>query len=107
MTEPIKLENADFQSQVLESDVPVLVDFWAPWCGPCKMLTPIIEELARDYDGRAKIVKINVDDNQQLAMQFSIRSIPTVMVFKDGEPASSLVGMQPKDAFAKALDAAL
>jgi len=107
MTEPIKLENADFQSQVLESDVPVLVDFWAPWCGPCKMLTPIIEELARDYDGRAKIVKINVDDNQQLAMQFSIRSIPTVMVFKDGEPASSLVGMQAKDAFAKALDAVL
>jgi len=107
MTEPIKLDSADFQTQVLESDVPVLVDFWAPWCGPCKMLTPIIEELAQEYDGRAKIVKVNVDDNQQLAMQFSIRSIPTVMVFKDGEPAASMVGMQPKDALAKALDAAL
>jgi thioredoxin 1 len=107
MTEPIKLESADFQSQVLESDVPVLVDFWAPWCGPCKMLTPIIEELAKDYDGRAKVVKINVDDNQQLAADFHIRSIPTVMVFKGGEPVESLVGMQPKDALVKALDAAL
>jgi len=107
MSEPIKLESADFQSQVLDSEIPVLVDFWAPWCGPCKMLTPIIEDLAREYDGRAKVVKVNVDDNQELAMQFNIRSIPTVMVFKGGEPQASLIGTQPKAALAEALDAAL
>ncbi|MBU0742500.1 thioredoxin [bacterium] len=107
MSEPIKLESADFQSQVLESAVPVLVDFWAPWCGPCKLLTPIIEELAREYDGKAKVAKVNVDDNQDLAMKFSIRSIPTVMIFKDGAPHASLVGTQPKIALKEALDAAL
>ncbi len=107
MSEPIKLDSADFQSQVLESDLPVLVDFWAPWCGPCKMLTPIIEDLAREYDGKAKVAKVNVDDNQELAMKFSIRSIPTVMIFKGGEPQASLIGAQPKAALAQALDAAL
>ncbi len=92
---------------MLKSDVPVLVDFWAPWCGPCKMLTPIVEALAVDYAGKAKVVKVNVDDNQQLAQQFGIRGIPTTMVFKGGEVTSTLVGMQPKENLAAALDEAL
>ena len=107
MSEAMKVESADFKTQVLDSDVPVLVDFWAPWCGPCKMLTPTVEALADEYAGKAKVVKVNVDDNQQLAAQFGIRGIPTVMVFKDGAPVASLVGMQPKAEFAKALDAVL
>ena len=107
MSDAIKVESNTFQSEVLDSDVPVLVDFWAPWCGPCKMLTPTIEALAGEYTGKAKVVKINVDDNQQLAAQFGIRGIPTVMVFKGGQPVSTMVGLQPKEQLAAALDDAL
>ena len=107
MSEAIKVESGTFKSEVLDSAVPVLVDFWAPWCGPCKLLTPTIEELARDYAGRAKVVKVNVDDNQDLAATYGIRGIPTVMVFKGGKAVASLVGMRPKAELAQALDAAI
>jgi thioredoxin 1 len=107
MSEAIKVESATFKGEVLDSAVPVLVDFWAPWCGPCKLLTPTIEELARDYAGKAKVVKVNVDDNQDLATKFGIRGIPTVMIFKGGESVASLVGMRPKSELSEALDAAM
>ncbi len=107
MSEPIKIEGADFEAEVLKSDIPVLVDFWAPWCGPCKLLTPIMETLAVEYAGRAKITKVNVDDNQELAGRFGIRGIPTVMVFKGGKQVASLVGVRPKEEIAQAIDAAL
>jgi thioredoxin 1 len=107
VSEAMKVDGSAFQGEVLDSAVPVMVDFWAPWCGPCKLLTPTIEELARDYAGRAKVVKVNVDDNQDLATQYGIRGIPTVMIFKGGKPVASLVGAQPKAELAQALDAAL
>ena len=107
MSEAIKVESGTFQGEVLDSALPVMVDFWAPWCGPCKLLTPTIEELARDYAGKAKVVKVNVDDNQDLATKYGIRGIPTVMVFKGGQPVASLVGMRPKADLAQALDAAM
>jgi thioredoxin 1 len=94
----------NFDDEVIKSDQPVLVDFWAPWCGPCKMIGPVIEELAGDYSGRVKVGKVNVDDNQQLAARYGIRGIPTVMIFKDGETAESFVGLQQKTELASALD---
>ena len=96
-----------FAREVLQSELPVLVDFWAPWCGPCRMVAPIVEELAEEYDGKVKFVKLNTDDNPQIAGKYGIRSIPTLLVFKGGEPVSQIVGFRPKSDLAKRLDEAL
>jgi thioredoxin 1 len=99
--------DATFQKDVLGNDKPVVVDFWAPWCGPCKVVGPTIEELAKDYAGKVVVGKMNVDENPQAAGQYGIMSIPTVMVFKGGKPVKSLVGAQSKETYKKAIDEAI
>lgn len=89
------------------SSMPVLIDFWAPWCGPCRMVSPTIEELAKDYDGKVKVGKMNVDENPQIPGNFGIMGIPTVMIFKNGQPIKSIVGAQSKETYKSAIDAAL
>lgn len=86
----------NWQEEVLSSSTPVLVDFWAEWCGPCRALTPILEDLAKDFDGKLKIVKVNVDENPDLASEFGVRSIPTLLVFKGGQLKGQMVGVMPK-----------
>lgn len=103
----ISLNDDNFEQEVLGADVPVLVDFWAEWCGPCRMLTPVIEQLASDYEGRAKIAKLNVDEAQQLAMKFNVRSIPTVMLFKDGQVQETWVGIKKQADYEQGLNALL
>ena len=97
----------NFKDQVLESKTPVVVDFWAPGCGPCKMVSPIIEELAKDYEGKVVVGKLNVDENQQTAGQYGVMSIPTVMVFKNGKPVQSMVGAQGKQSYKAEIDKVL
>lgn len=94
----VKIDNSNFKSDVLDSDVPVVVDFWAEWCGPCKMIAPSLEEIATEMAGKVKVTKLNVDENQELAAQYGVRSIPTLMVFKNGEPAAVKIGALPKAA---------
>ncbi|HEX9950595.1 MAG TPA: thioredoxin [Rubricoccaceae bacterium] len=96
--------DANFEDEVLNSDQPVLVDFWATWCGPCRTLAPTIEKLAADYDGRAKVVKLDVDNNPQTAMKYGIRSIPSLLFFKGGKPVDQLVGVVPERVLADKLD---
>lgn len=100
----INANDATFQKEVLESEVPVLVDFWAPWCAPCRMVAPVLEEIAREYEGRAKIVKLNTDENQATAMQYHIMSIPTMMIFKNGQVVDQIVGAVPKHMITGKLD---
>lgn len=92
----LTLTDSNFEEQVLKSDVPVLVDFWAPWCGPCKAVAPILDELAGEADGRYRVGKVNVDDNHKVPSQYSINSIPTMILFKDGKAQNRLVGAAPK-----------
>jgi thioredoxin 1 len=106
MSEPTHLTDDNFQAEVLDSDKPVLVDFWAAWCGPCRMIAPLIEEIARDYDGKAKIGKLDVDNNQRVAMQYGIRSIPSLLIFKDGKVVDQIIGAVPKAHITAKLDAA-
>ncbi|PIS47253.1 MAG: thioredoxin [Elusimicrobia bacterium CG08_land_8_20_14_0_20_51_18] len=98
------LTDADFQAEVIKSDVPVLVDFWAPWCGPCKMIGPIIEELANEYAGKAKIAKVNTDENPATAGEYQISAIPTILFFKGGKVVKEIVGLQPKEELKRILD---
>lgn len=98
--------DANFQEEVLDSSAPVLVDFWATWCGPCRQIAPMIDELSGENQGSAKVGKVDVDDNQETAMKYGIQSIPTLIIFKGGEPVQRLQGVQPKAKIQEAIDAA-
>ena len=100
----IEFTDDNFDAEVLKSDIPVLVDFWAEWCGPCKMIGPIVEEIAGDYAGKVKVGKVNVDFNNQVAMQYGIRGIPALLVFKGGAVANQIVGAVPKNNITEILD---
>jgi len=94
----------NFNEEISSSDAPVVVDFWAPWCGPCKMLGPVIEELSNEYEGKVKFLKVNVDNNPVVSQMYRVSSIPTVMVFKNGSTADTMVGFRPKNALKELID---
>ena len=96
--------DASFKEDVLESDLPVLVDFWAPWCGPCRMVAPVVDEISQQYEGKVKVVKLNTDENPSTASQYGIRSIPTLMIFKGGQRVDMVVGAIPKTTLANTLE---
>ncbi len=100
----MQITKDNFEVEVMNSEIPVLVDFWAPWCGPCKMIGPIIEELAAEYEGKAKVGKLNVDDEQEIAMKYGVMSIPTLVVFNKGQEVERIVGFKPKAALAEILN---
>jgi thioredoxin 1 len=108
MSEKIEtVTDATFDEHVKSSDVPVLVDFWAEWCGPCKMISPVLEEIAEEQDGKIRIVKLNIDDNLDVTRRFDVMSIPTLILFKDGEPQVRLIGAKPKGALLEEIAAFL
>lgn len=100
----MEVTDSNFKAEVVSSDVPVLVDFWAAWCGPCRMVAPVVEELAGDYEGKLKVTKLNVDENQETAREHGIMSIPTLLLFKEGKVVQRMVGAMPKAEFSKQID---
>jgi thioredoxin 1 len=104
MSAAAQVTDSSFKLEVLESDVPVLVDFWAPWCGPCRMVAPVVDEIAEQYLGQVKVVKLNTDENPGVASQYGIRSIPTLMIFKGGQRVDMVVGAVPKTTLASTLE---
>ena len=107
MAESVKVDDKNYKGVVIEAKIPFLVDFWAPWCAPCRAIAPAVEELATEYAGRIGFAKVNVDENPKVATEYGIRSIPTLLIFKDGKPVTQLVGLRPKAELKKQLDAAL
>ncbi len=104
MSSPVEVNDGNFESEVLKSDLLFLVDFWAPWCGPCHMVSPIVEEIGKDYEGKLKVGKLNVDENGQTASQYGIMSIPSVLFFKGGNVVDQIVGAVPKQQFVQKID---
>ncbi len=106
INEPVHVTDAAFEKSVMQSKIPVIVDFWAPWCGPCRMIAPMVEELATEYKGAVKIGKLNIDDSPSAATQYGVSSIPTLMIFKGGQVVDRFVGVQPKSRLQSALESA-
>jgi len=104
MSSAAPVTDSSFEKEVLENEVPVLVDFWAPWCGPCRMVAPVVDEIAEQYDGQIKVVKVNTDENPSVASTYGIRSIPTLMIFKGGQRVDMVVGAVPKTTLANTLE---
>ncbi|MGF1676515.1 MAG: thioredoxin, partial [Rivularia sp. (in: cyanobacteria)] len=104
MSSATQVTDSTFKQEVLDSDVPVLVDFWAPWCGPCRMVAPVVDEISSQYEGQIKVVKVNTDENPNVASQYGIRSIPTLMIFKGGQKVDMVVGAVPKTTLANTLE---
>ncbi|MCH7552415.1 MAG: thioredoxin [Chloroflexi bacterium] len=107
MAKTIEVTDSTWESEVLGSDTPVVVDFWAVWCGPCRIIAPLVEELAEEYEGKVKFSKLNVDENPEVSLKYEIRSIPTLLVFKDGKPVDQIVGAVPKKELQKRVEAVL
>ena len=104
MSNAVEFTDSNFDAEVINSDTPVLVDFWAPWCGPCKMIAPVVEEISDEYNGKLKVGTVNTDENQKVSAKFGVMSIPTLIIFKNGKPVERIVGAQPKTALTQKID---